>query len=111
MDPKDLDEKIKEFLDKLPEGDDYDKLFDEFTDTISQAEIVEGDAEQESVNYKLGYDAGFVEGFQQGQLITNYDSDITSYNDAIDDILNVVGGYEFNYKDEIVGYINQLRRA
>lgn len=111
MDPKELDDKIKEFIDKLPETEDYDKLFNEFTDTITQTEVESEGNQQDDLNYKLGYDAGFVEGFQQGQLLTNYDSDTVIYNEAIDNIVDLISSYDFQSKPEVLTLINNLRRA
>lgn len=112
MDQKELDEKVKAFLSTIPSDEDIEKMMsdlsnidEDFEDTAENLAL-----QEQGGGFKSGYDAGFVDGYEEGKLIQDYEAESNGYNSAIADILSSIEQIDFDGKDEIVEIINQYRR-
>lgn len=108
MDPKELDDKIKSFVSDLPNMADYDKALSDITNEAASMDDASDDAKTD--DYKLGYDTGFIDGYEEGQLVNNYDRDSSTYNDGLNDAIEVVESFHSPDKDSIIELIKVLRR-
>lgn len=106
---KEVTDNIKALVDNLADLDNTEEMINAITDSVLKDEANPNN--NVSDDYKIGYNTGFVDGYQEGVIISQTDEASTIYNEAIDDIINVIDSYEFDVKEELTTIINQLRRA
>ena len=66
--------------------------------------------ENASPEYKAGYDAGFVDGYQEAQTILNVEKQSIIYNEALNDVMDVIEKFDFDHKTDIVSILQTLQR-
>lgn len=107
MDPRELDDKIKHFVDNLADLEDAEQIVDAITNSVLNDQTNQGD--DSSGDFKMGYNTGFVDGYQEGILISQNEIESTTYNQVIDDVINALTLCESNV-DEAIQVINTLRK-
>lgn len=81
------------------------------TEHHDDLDIDELDDDLNNTIYDIAYNSGYGDGYKEGQTNLALDIENLIYNNALAEIMEYISGFDFDYKNELLTAVSQLKKT